>query len=660
MKIRRLNAQNWELPPLPEPVNFKPKYNLPHLDDYSKDRFPASYWSKWTKRTLDMVLPGSSWVSSDCLRELADRANFPHTKMLERVCNRLDKGANVGCEGRGRLPTVANNSKHVYEFGDRISDALQDWICEGIAAGPLKEEELKRLGQHYTVNPLGAKLKPNGKIRVLVDASGPHDEDESVPGWIWNTEMPGSVNSTIDSSQFPTKMSSVPKFVRALWRCGRGAIVDKLDYTSAYKHQHVEEEDLCLQVIKWGDRYFVELKLIFGSRSSPGIFDELAKVFLWCCMTLSDMPRNLVEQHLDDVLGIGLQSIDSPVWKFHQTFVDEAKILGIRLDSSGNDDKQQEPKTTVVALGVQFNTKSWTWGFKEDKLSRILHTLDSIRNCQTIPHKEMESITGKLNDVRFLVQGGKYNMLYFLRAVHRSEEVDGNKIAVTPLLQEQAKWWMTALMAANMESAILHPDTQFPSNAKEAWTDAAGGTSSHMGAGMGVVVPTGEWAYLPWPAWLNNGGKNSDGVRFANKMSCLEMLGPLAALCTMGKEVMSEVLIVHVDNQGSVDIYRKGHTTGCVYTSTVAKACFDLAMSMGCTLVVKKIRRCSDAGSLLADMISKGDLAEFRKLMPNRYLPTMLPTTLVNWVKDPVEDLHLGYRIAEELKEQLEEIIPVD
>ena len=87
-----------------------------------------------------------------------------------------------------------------------------------IKAGPLREDELRRLGDNYTINPIGAKLKPNGKIRLLVDASSPHDKDEMVPGWIYSPLLPGSVNSTIDTGKFPTKMYSVPKFVKSLWQ----------------------------------------------------------------------------------------------------------------------------------------------------------------------------------------------------------------------------------------------------------------------------------------------------------------------------------------------------------------------------------------------------------------------------------------------------------
>ena len=436
-----------------------------------------------------------------------------------------------------------------------------------------------------------------------------------------------------------------------------GSITLALLFTSAYKHVHVCEDDLKLQVVRWGDRYFVDMKLIFGSRSSPGIFDELAKVFLWSCMSLSGMPSSLVEQHIDDVLGVGLPGPNSLIWGFHDTYKREAKKIGIRLDDSGNKEKAQEPGTVVTGLGVVFDTVSWTWGFHVDKIARILRVLQEVAEAVRVPHRDMESITGKLCDVRFLVPGGRYNMLYFMLAVHDSDARMSGQVTVGRLLRVQAGWWVTALKAANVSSPIVHPDYRRPSNALEAWSDAAGGSCARVGSGLGVVGPQGAWVYLPWPAWLNMGAKNSQGVRFASKLSCLELLGPLAALCMMGSRLLGKVLVVYVDNQGSVDIFRKGTSLRCVYTSTVSKACFDLSLMMGCTLLVEKVRRCSDAGSYLADMISKGDLVQFRQLMPGRRLVSELPGELVRWIKDPVEDLDLGWRIAAEMKGMIPTIV---
>ena len=57
--------------------------------------------------------------------------------------------------------------------------------------------------------------------------------------------------------------------------------------------------------------------------------------------------------------------------------------------------------------------------------------------------------------------------------------------------------------------------------------------------------------------------------------------------------------------QGAVDVYRKGHSTQCVYTSTVAKALFEVAEAIGASVTIEKVKRCSDRGSYTADMISK-------------------------------------------------------
>jgi len=49
----------------------------------------------------------------------------------------------------------------------------------------------------------------------------------------------------------------------------------------------------------------------------------------------------------------------------------------------------------------------------------------------------------------------------------------------------------------------------------------------------------------------------------------------------------------------------KGHSTRCVYTSTIAKAIYEVAKAIGVTVTVEKVKRCSDRGSYTADMISK-------------------------------------------------------
>ena len=169
-----------------------------------------------------------------------------------------------------------------------------------------------------------------------------------------------------------------------------------------------------------------------------------------------------------------------------------------------------------------------------------------------------------------------------------------------------------------------------------------------MGAGLGGIIPPHR----------RGRRSNSDQMVFSSKLSLLELLGPLVVLCVAPEMVTGQHLAVYVDNQGSCDIYRKGYCTKCEYTSTVAKACWDVAEGLGTTLSVEKIRRCSDRLSIAADSLSKGDMRKFRTLVKERdNAPAEVPRTLLQWLKDPVDDPRLGAKLLLELSNKVEVVM---
>ena len=147
-------AMENSLPPLPEKKKFSPRFDLPELASY-EGKFKAEYWSKWVVRKMRKTSTDKSWVSHVELRKLAEKSGMRDRFMMERVCSRLEKGAEVGVEGRGRLPTRGKNSPTVYEHGHAVADALQEGIVEGYLTGPYSEEELVALvGKDFTVSPI--------------------------------------------------------------------------------------------------------------------------------------------------------------------------------------------------------------------------------------------------------------------------------------------------------------------------------------------------------------------------------------------------------------------------------------------------------------------------------------------------------------------------
>ena len=64
---------------------------------------------------------------------------------------------------------MERNARSVFEYGDRLQEALQELILQGAMLGPLTEEEVDL----SIAKIQGTKVKPNGKVGSLVDCSKP-------------------------------------------------------------------------------------------------------------------------------------------------------------------------------------------------------------------------------------------------------------------------------------------------------------------------------------------------------------------------------------------------------------------------------------------------------------------------------------------------------
>ena len=328
-RASKLDRKWWEqtqkiLPPLPPSKEFVPKMNLQRLKDYRRPPL-AKFWTSWPKRTFEQALPSKSWVSSSKLRELAVKYQYNDWANLEKVCHRLDIGADIGCTGRARLPTFSTNAKSAYQYGDRVCDALAEMISDGIMVGPLDEEEVP--WRDITISPIMVRLKPTGKARIIINLS--HPETESGPT---------GINSGIDTDNFPAKMSSTAKFVESLFKVGKNALICKSDWNQAYKHQFVREEDLKLQFVNFMGKYFCGLALVFGAASSPGIYTDLAAIPLFIAIKRSGIREDLVGMHLDDVVAVGDENRPD-IWDFDKAYRQTAKEVGISLADRTDPDK---------------------------------------------------------------------------------------------------------------------------------------------------------------------------------------------------------------------------------------------------------------------------------------------------------------------------------
>lgn len=614
------------IPALPPNKTFTPKHNLPTLHDYSAA--PQNFWLNFPS---NYVRPAHSRIDADLLESLAHECNFTDTALLAKILNDVRCGAKIGCKGAYREHSRATNAPSALADGEKVTDAVADWIVKGFAYGPVEPHEVPPKAKF---SGMMTRPKPNGSVRIILNLSAP---------------IGSSVNEGINKEEFPASMASTTDWLRVLNRAGRNCKFCKIDWADAYKQITVHPEDIDLQWFSWLGKAFAELCLVFGCVSSAGLFDRLAKLIIHIVAYRAEFDTQLVCQVLDDCCAAapcGSTSLE----RFDAEFFNVASQLGISLAPRDDPKKSFGPATSGTVLGVDYDSVTWTWAINEEKLGRILSLIRDTMDSSSVELKSFQSLVGKLVHVKPLVAGAKFNLDHILRALKDATD----SVVITAEVKRQLFFWFTMLQTCSALSSIPNPDAWLPPWALEVFTDAAGGSWRSKGHGVGAVM-VGWWAIAPWSRAINTGRPTGDGRSLDRVLSALELIGPLLVLCAGHHFCRLNAVKVYVDNAGSVFIWKKGYSTSCALSSTLVKAMASVAAGIGCNFDVVKITRCSSPLSSMADALSKADFARFWGIAYQNggfnlgLDPAWVPPSLLQWIDSPRPDDSLGSKLLRDI-----------
>lgn len=615
-------------PALPPPKTFKPKHVIPAISDYKAAQSP-DFWAGFPKNDS---LVGKSTICPQKLRNLAWSVGFKNQHLVDTVCKDLTDGADIGCRGAARAASVSTNAPSAFDFPAQITDAVADWLVSGFAAGPF-DPALRPA--NAKINGMMCRQKPNGSARIILNLSSPKG---------------ACVNDGINNEEFPTSMSSTKKWLEVLDRAGRECSMLKLDWASAYKHIAVRPEDIPLQYFSWLGMDFVELCLVFGCRSSAGLYDRLAKLVLWLVILFSLFPAHMVCQYLDDICAAAPKGCGS-LAVFEKAYRAVAQQLGVLLAPTTDPDKAFSPCTCGVVLGVRYDTVAWTWCIPPEKLARLLNQIRTVFCAEKIRQHEVWSLVGRILHYAPLIPGGRFNISELIKA--QSSSTDRLAwVEVTAPMKQQLHFWWILIKTTDGVTSIPAPD-RFPAWTFEFHTDASGGSTLSSGHGTGGVGGP-FWFIVPWGKRINSGMRAADGKRLNRKLSALELIGPLICISAGRQFCRLRPVRVWVDNAGSVGIWKKGYSTSCPLCSTLVRAIGRVAAALGCTFTIDKITRRSVIGAALADELSKGRLLAFRQQLPADWSldpdPAWIPPAILDWIDRPRPNLELGDAILQDLR----------
>ena len=628
---------------------------IPELHEYS-DNIGDEFWAKWpsNKPTGEKLV---SWISHVKLRNRAEKAGYSDKVMLDYVCTSLRDGATLGTRGSARLPSAPKNKGKLsnydsaYEHGALMGDSLASWVKQGLVWGPMTKEELPWTDPK--VSPMSVEIKPSGAARIIVDLSSPHLKTVDL-----DSDIPSSVNSGIDIEDFPMEGVTTVDVLKALVKLGKGnVVISKQDWSDAYKHIKVSGQDLRLQCVEWCGRYFTELALTFGGRSSPGIYHAVSEVILMVAILEARLRRSIVKKQLDDVVAIASKN---EVQRFYWQYRDLCDDIGVRLAPEDDPSKCFPCSDRGSILGLEYNLENWSWTLSLKKALKILADCREIIEKGRVKAATLKSLVGRIEFYKVLIPGGDWERGFLLsdaadKNLNRMVNCSANTIS-------QAHFWARAVkLALDEPSSIPDPYTYVPMKTLNIYTDAAGSSETDTRLGLGGLMDLENetwYTYVQHSPLIQGCKAAGDGSVPGRKLSFLEAAAILATLSAMADRLRGHHVTVWTDNIGVVWAFVKHHSRD-LYCYTVMKALAEVCRYVNIRLEIRKTPRCSGTSEILADMLSKGKCQEALANMKGAPRLVVPPRTFLKYMENPRPTRLLGKAMLREMAESYE-VLPLE
>ncbi len=292
---------------------------------------------------------------------------------------------------------VCKNLLSALKEPEVVDYLLEKEVKKGFIIGPFDDPPFP----DYRINPIGiATRKYSGKKRLIIDLSAPHNDAAQ------------SVNSLIPLAPFSLFYATIDDAIKFIKKAGRGAWLSKADISDAFKVMPSHPSQWHLFGIKWQNKLYFSVRLTFGCRSSPKIFDTLSEALCWILLNNCKLP--FVLHLLDDFLLVDYPHVkpDRCISALKCTFND----LGVPLSK----EKTLGPLKAIEFLGITLDSNLMQASLPSEKINRIREVMRNAKQSASFSKRDLLSLLGHLNfAMRIIPQG----MSFIARLLDLSKSV---------------------------------------------------------------------------------------------------------------------------------------------------------------------------------------------------------------------------------------------
>lgn len=509
-------------------------------------------------------------------------SNHPNRCFVNYLITGLVQGFLAGLCWLPKVTHVCKNLQSALKEPGVVDELLLKEVKNGYMIGPL----LKPFFSIFRSSPIGiATRKYSNKKRLIIDLSAPHDSSVK------------SINSLIPKEPFSLFYASVDNAVQMIKSAGVGAWLGKAHIVDAFKVMPLHPSQWHIFGVKWRSKFYFSVKLTFGCRSSPRIFDTLSEALCWILYNTYKLP--FVLHLLDDFLVVDFPS--SPPARSISTVKNLFKELGVPL----SEQKTVGPSTRLEFLGITLDSVLMQASLPQDKLSRIREGIKLWSAAVSISKRDILSLLGHLNFAMRIIPHGR-SFVSRLLALASSVQNLKDIIVLDDGCRSDLRFWASLCEEWNGIS-FFYNDLVESSDSLQFFTDAA------PSIGFGGLF-CNEWFADVWPIEIQS-------LENTSKSTALFELYPIVVACLIwGTRWTRKQITVFCDNAATVDIINKGRSKIPMINSLMRRLTWTCVINnfiLRATHIPGHVNR-------IADALSRFKFQEFKAMCPQAK-PTTSP-----------------------------------
>ena len=500
----------------------------------------------------------------------------PDREFVDELIDVFREGAHLGIDELPEKSLICPNNLSARKQPTVVDELLQKEITQGYLIGPFPEPPF----DVYRINPLSVAHKKYAeppKPRLVVDYSSPHDNEEH-----------SSLNDLISKEKFSLTYTKIDEAIQIIQNYGQKSWLCKTDLSDAFKQVPVHPKYWAFQGIKWRNQYYFYTRLVFGSRSSPKIFDNLSRAIVW------------IAKHkygIDQVLHLlyDFLTIDRPSFNAHRTMALLTLILN-KLKIPYSLKKTMGPLYVLEYLGLILDTLLMQCRLPADKLDRMIKTVAEYLDKKECTKREMLSLCGSLSFATRVIPIAKSFMFRLFKVAHSKKNLDAT-VTISKTAKGDLVMWQHFLSHWNGISLFIDND-ETTSPSMHLFTDASG-------FGHGGIFGN-SWFYGEFPEDVLKRLTKKASIAFK------ELYPIVIAAVLFGKSWSRKRIVLHCDNKGVVGIVKKGYSK----SEDIMRLMRRLTLVAAYNSFSLTIEHVKGMDNKIADCISRFKFQEFRRLAP--------------------------------------------